>query len=109
MQRKMLSPKAKQKTYQTQLEKEITAAMSEVSEGREVRVDVGDDRSWSVGVRKANGWWKTSMVPRYITEINDPEIRMLVFMNLVPNNPTAIAHVDRIAFAVRFTREHCRD
>jgi hypothetical protein len=105
----MLKPKTRNNFYLLQLEKEITAAMSEVSEGREVRVDVGDDRSWSVGVRKANGWWKTSMVPRYTTEITDPEIKMLVFMNLVPNNPTAIAHVDRIAFAVRFTKEHCRD
>jgi hypothetical protein len=97
-------------SYGRDTEEKVRQAMLEVSEGRECRADFDSANSrMSISIRKANGFWVSSLVPRYSRDYIKAEDKMLAFMNLIPKGEQPISMADRINFAVEFAKAHNRD
>lgn len=90
----------------------IQEAMVQVANGREVRVEADSYKSSaSLAIRKANGWWATTMIPAEVDNISskDPEEQMLAYMNLLPRKQSINSIADAIVFAIAWTKEHRND
>lgn len=85
--------------------------MLPVSNGREIRIDIDSGYySVSIGIRKANGWWATAIIPKRLDNANAPdaETRMLAFMNIIPKQYETDTDY-AIDFAKRFAEAHNND
>lgn len=86
--------------------------MEAAANGREVKV-VSSDYGFcaSIAMRKADGWWVTSMIPRYYNPLNskDPEQKLLAFMGFLPQKSKVINADDAVEFVRLWVEEHRND
>ena len=98
--------------YTADVQKRVLEAMTAVSNGREVKLSTDNyNFNCCIAIRKANGWWSTSMIPtRYNpTDPSQADQQMLQFMGFLPKEFKIVTPEDAIAFAQLWTEEHCED
>lgn len=88
--------------WETQMHRDLLAALTPHANGREVRVDSDDNGRYSFGYRKDNGWWKTWIIPHGVNNSAspDPVVRLSAFMQLIPNEYKLYSQKERIDWAI---------